>query len=229
MTSSSGAGEPPIASRALRTPESAALAGIAFSILFTITLVFSRLAVAAAPSAAGQWLSDSTRRRAGLIALKLVPFAGIAFLWFIGVVRDRIGEAEDRFFATVFFGSGTLLVAMLLASTATAAGLVASAGRDSQSLLASGAWRTGRQVSHELLNFAMRMAAVFTIAASTILRRTRTGPQWLATSGYAVGVVLLVAVDFYGWLELLFPAWVLILSLHILVTAVKPGDAAPTE
>ena len=47
------------------------------------------------------------------IALNLVPFAGIAFLWFIGVLRDRIGEREDRFFATVFLGSGLLFVAMI--------------------------------------------------------------------------------------------------------------------
>jgi hypothetical protein len=35
------------------------------------------------------------------IGLNLIPFAGIAFLWFIGVIRDRIGAHEDRFFATV--------------------------------------------------------------------------------------------------------------------------------
>ena len=39
-----------------------------------------------------------------ILALNLVPLSGIAFLWFIGVVRDRIGEREDRFFATVFLG-----------------------------------------------------------------------------------------------------------------------------
>jgi hypothetical protein len=35
------------------------------------------------------------------VALNLIPFAGIAFLWVIGVLRDRIGEREDRFIATV--------------------------------------------------------------------------------------------------------------------------------
>jgi hypothetical protein len=54
------------------------------------------------------------------LALYLVPFAGIAFLWFIGVLRDRLGELEDRFFATVFFGSGLLFLAMLFASAAVA-------------------------------------------------------------------------------------------------------------
>jgi len=49
-----------------------------------------------------------------------LPFAGIAFLWFIGVLRDRLGELEDRFFATVFLGSGLLFLAMLFASCSSA-------------------------------------------------------------------------------------------------------------
>ena len=97
--------------RALRTPRAAAFAGIAFSVLFTVALVLVRAAVPADPSDAGRWLTDGSRREAVLLALGLVPFAGIAFLWFVGVLRDRVGEAEDRFFATVFLGSGLLFVA----------------------------------------------------------------------------------------------------------------------
>jgi hypothetical protein len=52
-----------------------------------------------------------------------VPFAGIAFLWFIGVLRDRLGELEDRFFATVFFGSGLLFLGMLFLACAIVGGL----------------------------------------------------------------------------------------------------------
>ena len=99
--------------RALRTPRSAAVAGIAFSVLFTVALVLVRTVVPSDPSDAGEWLSDGSRRDAVLFALGLVPFAGIAFLWFVGVLRDRVGDAEDRFFATVFLGSGLLFVAML--------------------------------------------------------------------------------------------------------------------
>jgi hypothetical protein len=44
-----------------------------------------------------------------LVGLYLAPFAGIAFLWFIAAIRSQLGEREDRFFATVFLGSGLLL------------------------------------------------------------------------------------------------------------------------
>ena len=84
----------------LRTPRAAALAGIIFSVLLMATLVLLRLSVPARPEVPGAWLTDSGRRTAVAVALNIVPFAGIAFLWFIGVIRDRIGEREDRFFAT---------------------------------------------------------------------------------------------------------------------------------
>ena len=96
--------------RAIRTPRAAALAGIAFSLLFALALILVRTAVPADPDDAEQWLSDGSRHDAVLLGLGLVPFAGIAFLWFVGVVRDRVGEAEDRVFAAAFLGSGLLFV-----------------------------------------------------------------------------------------------------------------------
>jgi len=205
------------AGRALRTPRSAAVAGIVFSVLFAVALVVVRTAVPADPSDAGKWLADSSRREAVLLALALMPFAGIAFLWFVGVVRDRVGEAEDRFFATVFLGSGLLFVGMLFVASAIAAGLVASAGNGADTLRASGAWEVGRRTDYELTVYAMRMAAVFTIATSTILLRTRLAPRWLVASGYTIAIVLLLAVGFFAWVELAFPVWVLALSVYVLI------------
>jgi hypothetical protein len=210
--------------RAIRTPRSAALAGIVFSVLFAVALVLVRTAVPADPADTGRWLSDSSRRDAVLLALGLVPFAGIAFLWFVGVLRDRVGEAEDRFFATVFLGSGLLFVGMLFVASAVAAGLVASSGQDGDTLLSSSTWAFGRRTTHELLNvYAMRMAAVFTLATSTILLRTNLAPRWLVAAGYAIGALLLFTIGFFSWVELLFPAWVLALSLYVLIASFRPG------
>ena len=111
-----------------RGARAAGVAGIVFSVLFVTALVLLRQTL-------GRGLSTSTvltnvtghGSTPALLGLYAVPFAGISFLWFIGVVRDRIGEREDRFFATVFFGSGLLFVAMMFASAAVLAGLVAGA------------------------------------------------------------------------------------------------------
>jgi len=208
--------------RAIRTPRAAALAGIAFSLLFALALVLVRTAVPADPDDAEQWLSDGSRHDAVLLGLGLVPFAGIAFLWFVGVVRDRIGEAEDRFFATAFLGSGLLFVGMIFAASAVAGGLIAAAEQNADRLLSSGAWELGHETTYELMVvYAMRMAAVCVLAISTILLRTRLAPRWLVASGYAIAVVLLLTVGSFAWVELLFPAWILALSVYVLVTSLR--------
>ncbi|HYV78570.1 MAG TPA: hypothetical protein VE979_10620, partial [Streptosporangiaceae bacterium] len=76
----------------------------------------------------------------------------------------------------------------------------------------------GRHVSVLLLNvYAMRMAAVFTLTTVTIARHTRIVARWLTITGLASALVLLVAAGTVPWVELLFPAWILALSIDILV------------
>jgi hypothetical protein len=153
------------------------------------------------------------------VALNLVPFAGIAFLWFIGVLRDRIGEREDRFFATVFLGSGLLFVAMMFVAAAVGGGLIAGV---SSGTPGAGTLALGRNVTSILLNvYAMRMAAVFTLTAVTIARRTAIVSRWLTVAGLVTALLLLVGVGISAWVELLFPAWILALSVDMLVAGRK--------
>ena len=95
----------------LRTPKAAALAGMLFSILLIIAFGLLRMSVPADPQEPGSWLRTNSDTVA--LALNLIPFAGIAFLSFIGVLRDRLAQLEDWFFAPVFLGSGLLFLAML--------------------------------------------------------------------------------------------------------------------
>jgi hypothetical protein len=210
----------------LRTPRAAAVAGIVFSVFLISALVLLRLSVPAHPGDAGAWLTDRGRRAAMAIALNLVPFAGIAFLWFMGVLRDRIGDREDRFFATVFLGSGLLFVGMLFVAAAVAGGLIAAASRPSPPPGAN-TLVLGRDVTAVLVNvYAMRMAAVFTLTTVTIARRTAIVSRWLTVAGIAAALVLLVGVGISAWVELLFPAWILALSIDILAAGRKasPGS-----
>ena len=209
---------------ALRTPRAAAVAGILFSVLLGLALVLINVSVPSDPATTGDWLADPGRRALFAVALELVPFAGIAFLWFIGVVRDRIGQREDRFFASVFLGSGLLFVAMLFVGAAFAAGLIADVAAGSAAAPGPGLLALGRQISSLLLRlYAMRMAAVFTISTATIGLRTKVIPRWIGMAGLAVAVVLLVSVGLTVWAELLFPAWILLLSLDIL----RSGSGQP--
>ena len=201
----------------LRTPRAAAAAGIIFSVLLITALVLLRVSVPAHPAVPGAWLTNSHRRSVVAIALNLIPFAGIAFLWFVGVVRDRIGEREDRFFATVFLGSALLFVAMLFVGAAVAGGVIAS--QPPSGTPAGGDLALGRHITILLLNvYAMRMAAVFTLTTVTIARHTRIVARWLTIAGLVIALVLLVTAGTVAWVELLFPAWILALSVDILVS-----------
>jgi len=211
----------------LRTPRAAAVAGILFSLLITLVLVLILISTPSDPAAPGAWLSNSARRGTVALALNLVPFAGITFLWFIGVVRDRLGHLEDRFFASVFLGSGLLFVAMLFAGAAFSGGLLAEAAK-SAAAPGPDTLAVGRQITSLLLRlYAMRMAAVFTLSTATITLRTQVAPRWIAMLGIVIAVVLLVTVNLTLWVALLFPAWILLLSVDILRSGFRrsPGAA----
>ncbi len=207
----------------LRTPRAAAVAGIVFALLLISALVLIELSAPADPSSAGDWITDPERRAAVSVALNLVPFAGIAFLWFVGVIRARVGEHEDRFFATVFLGSGLLFVAMLFVAAAFAGGLIVAASRQAGPPGAD-TLVLGRNATSILLNvYAMRMAAVFTMTTVTIGRRTGIISGWLVPAGFAAALVLLIGTGISAWAELLFPAWILALSIDIIAAGPDAG------
>ena len=224
---SAGTTTPERAFERVRAPRAAAVAGIIFSVLLTAVFILVRVALTGSSAQAGAWLSDDTKRTSAVVALNIVPFAGIAFLWFIGVVRDRIGDAEDRFFATVFLGSGLLFVAMLFVGAASGSGLILS----DTAALPTGAWPYGRELTVALLTvYSIRMGAVFALCTTSLFTRLGLGPRWLTILGYATGLVLLFSSGFAPWLEIVFPAWVLVLSIHILVVAGRhrpDGSASP--
>ena len=202
-----------------KTPRSAAIAGIVFSLLLMASLIIIRLSIPSDPNEPGLWLANPDISYRILIALNMVPFAGIAFLWFIGVIRDLIGEMEDKFFATVFLGSGLLFVAMLFAATAVAGGILASfsLGSAEQSVTSS-VFSFGRALTYVVLNiFAMKMAGVFMISTCTIGLRTERIPRWLAILGYAFAALLLLSIRYVELIAMLFPLWILMLSIRILV------------
>ena len=210
----------PLTRTQLTTPRAAAIAGILFSLLLLTSLVLVRLTVPENPESTATWLSNGWRTVT--LALNLIPFAGIAFLWFIGVVRDRLGAREDRFFATVFLGSGLLFLAMLFASTAVAGGIMRMYGATPSLLIQSGMYTFGRTVTYEIMNiYAMRMAGVFMISTSTLALRTGIVPRWMAYLGFVCAAFLLLSLGFFYWAPVIFPLWVLLISVYILVANLR--------
>jgi hypothetical protein len=161
--------------RSVRQPRAAAVAGLAFGLILSSVLVLLHSAAPGSTAESGSWVTDLERREAVSTALALIPFAGIAFLWFIAVVRSSLGGREDRFFDTVFTGSGLVFVAMLFAAAAVLlsslsladAGVVRDPAADAE------AWALAAAL---LGSFGARMAAVFTPRAGPTTRPSATSP-----------------------------------------------------
>jgi len=211
-----------------RAPRSAGVAGIAFSILFaaSILIVTGGPPRGADEAAVLLWFQTDALPRVTISALYLAPFAGIAFLWFIGVIRDRVGIHEDRLFSTVFLGSGLLFIAMYWSAAANLASLVAGNRFDVAPPLNTETLETIRSAAFSFLYvLAARAAAVFMLVTSTIGWRTKAFPRLLSLIGYGIALLMMLSLSFLHLIVLLFPVWVFIASVYVLATEVRGRQA----
>ena len=133
------------------------------------------------------WRVACHRHESGHGCVEFGAVCRFAFLWFIGVLRDRLGQLEDRFFATVFFGSALLFLAMLFAAAAVIGAVVLVATISApHELTNSATFRFARAASYIIMNvYAIKMAAVFMISTSTVVIRTGIAPRWIAFLGFS--------------------------------------------
>ena len=220
--------EVPSARKRLTTPRAAAVAGIAFAVLFAASMVLIGLSIPAESGEPGAWVEQGGGRIS--LALSLMPFSGIAFLWFVGVVRDRLGAFEDQLFSTVFFGSGLLFLAMTFAAAAVAGGIIAGYTLGVGESVRSDVYLFGRTLMSQIFGvYALRMAGVFMISLGTIWLRTGLMPRWLSAVTYLVALVLLLSFSLSVWMVLIFPGWVFVVSVYILIHNLRRRGPEPTD
>jgi hypothetical protein len=199
----------------LRTPRAAAIAGIVFSTMLIQAFWLLRVSIPTESLISKEWLGDHARTIA--TALGLIPLSGIAFLWLIGVVRDRLGQREDRLLATVLLGSGLLFLAMLFAAAAVASAAVIAFNATPDQALDPRVLAFARTLVSELINvYATKMAGVFMFSTSTIAIYTGVAPRYISYLGYGLALFLVFGSHYLDWSIFAFPAWVLLLSSHIL-------------
>ncbi len=159
---------------------------------------------------------DEQRRSLIRASLQLVPFAGIAFLWFIGVVREQARRRRGPALLNGVPGQWPALPRHGVQAAVNANSLLEVLAKPR---LATDLWDFGHGSTQVLISvYAMRMAAVFTLSVSTVGMRASAFPRWLALLGYAVALVLLLGAGEHRWVQLAFPLWVLLLSVVILLT-----------
>lgn len=206
--------------RELRSPRAAAVAGIVYSILMFIIMILTRRAGNVQPQDVTREILETWSGTFSLVLI-MMPFAGIAFLWFTGIIRDRLRDREDRFFATIFFGSGIIYVLLIYLWSAILGTIMRTTTLETLgevNLLSSDILTFGVILMNEINgNFAVRMSGVYMSAVGTMWNRTKLMPRWLALMTYILAAGFLVAADRFREARLIFPAWVLVVSVYILI------------
>ena len=202
----------------IRSPRSAALAGILFSVLLIASmLLITGFNQSPLTEISTDWFE--TRASSVSLALSFVPFAGIAFFWFTGVIRDHIGDREDRFFATVFLGSGIAFVVLLFIYAAITGAIFGSYSLSTDLLAAKDLFTFGYLLMNEVLgNYILRIAGVYMFSIGTIWTRATVMPRWLTVTTYIVALFFLFFAGSIREARFIFPVWVLLTSVYILIT-----------
>ena len=206
-----------IVRREVRSPRSAALAGILFSLLMATSMILLRTGAIMDPAQIGpEWLEAGSA--AASVVLVLVPFAGIAFLWFTGVMRDLLGDREDKFFATVFLGSGIILVVMMFVWAAAYGAIFGTYQALADVLTNFDIFVYATTFTNQIMgNYLLRMAGVYMLSTGSLWTRTSAVPRWLSIITFIVALSFLLFAGALRWARLIFPVWVLLVSVYILI------------
>jgi hypothetical protein len=201
----------------IRSPRSAALAGIVYSgLLIASMLLITGVSQVPLDGIDLEWLEN--RADSVLVALNLIPFAGIAFLWFTGVIRDHIGDREDRFFSTVFLGSGIALVVLLFIYAATIGAVFGIRALAKDLMTDNDIYIFAFMFMNEILgNYILRIAGVYMLSIGTIWTRAEVMPRWLTLLTYLLALIFLFFAGSIREARFAFPAWVFLTSVYILI------------
>ncbi|MFM1965876.1 MAG: hypothetical protein RL134_1601 [Actinomycetota bacterium] len=211
---------------ALRTARAAAIGGLVFAALMTIALVLFRGAFPLDQYLDAQAIPTSESLSRARMALFLVPYAGIAFLWFTAALNYHLGHADHALFTTVFISSGVLFVGVIFVAAAFASAELTALDRGID-LTGSSRIIPAVAVNELLVGYSARMAAVFCLSLSTMGRLRRVLPTWLSILGTVTGLFLLLVPFGVQHVEYVFPVWVATISTYLLIT--DPGGKARAQ
>jgi hypothetical protein len=157
-----------------------------------------------------------------ILGLYVVPFAGIACLWHMVATRTMLQVRRPASWTEVphwlQLAACVLFVGMLFAGTAAAGG-VALLTRFSDAPL------PGPDVARALSSVGYAMVFVYGVRAAGMYMLTTTGlarsagllPRPVVVVSYLAATFLLVSTTFHPAILLVFPAWVLMVSIVLLV------------
>jgi hypothetical protein len=199
--------------------EAAAIAGLVCAVGWSVGLrgLLVTPSIDASPEQITAFYADPDAGHNTLLLLQLLVVATLAFVWFVGVVRGRLGDAEPKLFGTAFLGGAVLLASVVLIGTAALAApsvLVDVGGK----IPDPGAVGISRAMAVILLSVvAPRVATLVVFSTATLGRSTGALPLWLVWLSYAIGTAEFINVTVAAPTIYLFPAWIAIVSIVLLI------------
>src|SRR5215216_1288365 len=198
--------------------------GMIHAVLFLIS--YWLLSDAPGPKSTDQefvdYYSGEGNRRVIVVGLYLMPFAGIAFVWFIVALRMWISRSvrrENVLFSNIQLVTGIIYVALFFVAAAAESTVAVSIEFTETPIDPTWARQFPQLGSAVLSVFAMRMAAMFVITTSNIGRTAGILPRWFAHAGFLTGLFLLLSATFNRTLVLVVPVWILVLCAFLLKRA----------
>lgn len=221
--------DPLVASRRLRrrlsSVEAAAVAGIVCAIGWSLSLrgLLGAPGIGASEGEISRFYSDRANGTVAVVWLQILVISTLAFLWFVGVVRGRLGAREPRLFGTVFFGASILLAGLLFvgATFLAAPSVLVVVGDSVPAPEAVSVMRAGAAVALSVC--APRLATLVMFSVASLGRATGALPRWLVWLTYAVGVVEFVNVSISTPTIYVLPAWIALVSVVLLVRRPPQG------
>lgn len=215
--------------RRLASIEAAAVAGIVCAVGWSLALrgLLAAPGIGADEAQIRRFYADGANATAAMVWLQVLVVSSIAFLWFVGVVRGRIGDQEPRLVGTVFFGGSILLAALLFlgASLLAAPAVMVAVGDTAPDPGATALMRSAAAVV--LTVFLPRVGTLVMLSTASLGRATGALPQWLVVLSVVVGVFELVNVTVSTPTVFLVPAWIALVSVVLLVR--RPAHAFRPE
>ncbi|HEX5165257.1 MAG TPA: hypothetical protein VFV93_07675 [Thermomicrobiales bacterium] len=201
-----------------------AAAGLIHALLFLLSfwLLAGRPAPDASDAEIVRYYTSDSSRRSILVGLYVMPFAGIAFIWFIVSLRMWISSSTRRvneLLSNVQLVSGIIFTTLFFGTAASIAVIAASYEFSGAQVDPDVARQFPQFGASLFFVFGMRMAAMVVFTTTNIGRHAGILPRWFVVIGFAAGLFLLLSATFTVWLAMVFPVWVLVLSLILFLRA----------
>jgi hypothetical protein len=204
-------------------------------LLFAGLLVASLLLVSRVP---GLGDSDAAYRSfyAGgaetltVVGLYLVPFAGIACLWHMIATRTLMQVRRPGSWTEVphwlHLAASVIFVCLLFAGTAAVGAVALLTEFSSAPLPGPDVARALSSLGYALVFvYGVRAAGMYMLTTTGLMRTAQLLPRPLVLLSYLAAAFLLLSVTFHPAILLVFPGWVLMVSIVLLVHRPVPTGA----